>query len=222
MRSKFATLRGWQVQQPSVTRWIAGVSLSLMTVRFVVLYCEAFSAVRSERMADEDLIELCSRGAAADSVKFRSLCLQAKADRAAPILLKATLRAVRTCFADFVESFNSPSRLAILALFCLSGLALPIVKAVSSFVTAHAGATDVLGRLHGLHDSMEGGEESQDDCEVVVLNGGGRAPWMSRLRPRFGSHGRRVRQLTLGALHEPDDEGGMEGVGWSQVRLGST
>jgi hypothetical protein len=168
-------------------------------------------------MADEELIELCGRGAAADSAKFRSLCLNAKAERAAPLLLKAALRAVRTCFQDFTESFSSPSRIALLALFCFSGLALPVVRAVSSFVQIHANG-DALAKLHGLQTA---GEEEQADCEVVVLNGGnGRLSWPSRLRPRFGTRGR-VKQLSLGSSIEECDDPEPEPV-WSTVRLGSS
>ena len=208
----------FQLKQPSVSKWIAVISLSLVLTRLFVLFCESFSAVRSERMADEELIELCGRGAAADSAKFRSLCLNAKAERAAPLLLKAALRAVRTCFQDFTESFSSPSRIALLALFCFSGLALPVVRAISSFVQIHA-TGDALAKIHGLDTA---GEEAQDDCEVVVLNGGGngRQSWPYHMRSRFVTRGR-VKQLSLGNSIEECDDPEPEAV-WSTVRLGSS
>lgn len=207
----------FELKQPSISRWVAMISLSLVFTRFVVLFCESFSAVRSERLADEELLELCGRGAAADSPKFRTLCLNAKAERAAPLLLKAALRAVRTCFHDFSESFSSPSRIALLALFCFSGLALPVVRAVSSFLHIHA-SNDALAKLHGLG---VGGEEDQPDCEVMVIDDGGdhrRFPY--RLRPRFGMRGR-AKQLTLGNAIEECDDVGQDPV-WSTVRLGSS
>lgn len=207
----------FELKQPSVSRWVAIVSLALVLARFVVLFCEAFSAVRSERLADEELLELCGRGAAADSPKFRTLCLNAKAERAAPLLLKAALRAVKTCFQDFSESFSSPSRIALLALFCFSGLALPVVRAVSSFVHIHA-AGDALAKLHGVG---VGGEEDQTDCEVMVLDdGSGRSRFPYRLRPRFGTRGR-AKQLTLGNAIEEDCDDDDTQV-WSTVRLGSS
>jgi hypothetical protein len=201
---------------PSITRWVTVISGALVVMRFVVLFCEAFSVVRSERLADEDLIELCSRGAAADSVKFRTLCLQAKADRAAPIFLKAVLRAIRTAFADFTESFNSPAKIAILLLFVLSGLALPVVKAVSALATAHL--SPVADAVHGYGLPAEGDQEA---CEVVVLNGGGRKPWLDRLRPLRGRG--RVRHLTLRSGFdddENDDENGRHTALWEPVQLG--
>jgi len=125
------------LRAPSVTRWVAVGSACLVFIRFFVLFCESFSVVRSERLADADLLELCGRGAAADSQKFRTLCLQAKAERAAPLLFKAVLRAMRTAFHDFADSVNSPMKIVILILFVVSGLALPVVKAVSSLAAAH-------------------------------------------------------------------------------------
>lgn len=202
---------------PSITRWVTVISGALVLMRFVVLFCEAFSVVRSERIADEDLIELCSRGAAADSVKFRTLCLQAKADRAAPILFKAVLRAIRTAFADFTESFNSPAKLAILLLFVLSGLALPVVKAVSALATAHM--TPVRNGIHGYGLPSESDREA---CEVVVLNGGGRRPWLDRLRARGMRNGARARQLTLQSDFDEDDDEAEAGhaVVWEPAHLG--
>ena len=203
------------VPKPSVSKWLAMISLSLVCTRLFVLFCESFSAIRSERMADEELLELCGRGAAADSVKFRSLCLNAKADRAAPLLLKAALRAVKTSFQDFTESFSSPSRIALLALFCLSGLALPVVRAITSFLQLHA-AGDVLARLHG---AGAPGEEDQEECNVVVLNGGANSTWRSRLRPRFGTRGR-AKMLSLGSAIEECEDAEPAAV-WTPIRLGS-
>ena len=214
-------LRGMGIRQllgpaPSVTRWIAVISGALVVIRFVCLFCESFSVVRSERLADDDLIELCGRGAAADSVKFRSLCLQAKADRAAPILFKAVLRAIRTAFADFTESFNSPTKIAILLLFVLSGLALPVVKAVSALATAHL--APMVDGAHGYGLPSEGDHEA---CEVVVLNGRGKRPWLDRLRPRRMGNGARVRQLTLhDAYDDEEDADAAPQPVWETVQLG--
>ena len=201
---------------PSVTRWVVVLSGALVLIRLFVLFCESFSVVRSERLADDDLIELCGRGAAADSAKFRSLCLQAKADRAAPLIFKAVLRAIRTSFADFSECFSSPSRIAILVLFVVSGLALPVVKAVSALATAHL--TPVANAINGYGLPSETDHEA---CEVVVLNGDGRRSWMNRLRPRHLSSRARIRELAVPApLDEDDDEYMCGGAIWKPVNLG--
>jgi len=167
-------------------------------------------------VSDDKLLELCSRGAAAESTKFRQLCLQAKADRAAPLLFKAILKALRTTFSEFAESFNSPARIAMLFLFCLSGLALPIVKTVTSLAAAYLGP-DSLGRMQGMHMHDD---DDQEACEVVVLNGGrSGSSWSSRLRqlPRIT---RRRDRLTLTKLNEDEDQ--YDDSPWASVKLGNS
>lgn len=209
--------RGTTIRAPSITKWMLLVSTSLLFVRVFVLFCESYSQVHSERVSDDQLLELCSRGAASDSTKFRHLCLQAKADRAAPLVFKAILKSLRTTFSEFSESFNSPTRIAMLLLFCLSGLALPVVKTMSSLAAAYLGP-DSLARIQGglhLHD-----EDDQEACEVVVLNGGrGSTSWANQLRhfPRTVT-GRRNR-LTLTRMEQDavDDD---ESSRWANVKLG--
>jgi len=193
---------------PSVSKWLLFITASLALVRIIVLFSESYSVVRSERLADDQLIELCSRGVAAESDKFRTLCLQARAERAAPLVFKALLRAIRTAFSDFAEQFNSPSRIAILLLFCLSGLALPIVKMVSN-LAGHWLRPDAV--FNGLHNAHHG--DVRDACEVLVLNGG--APsWTDRLRILPS---RANRRLTLGTLEELSGDDGV----WDPIHFGS-
>ena len=112
--------------------------MTLLTVaRAVVLFVESYSAVRSERLADSDLMNLCVDGSAAHSADFRALCIKKKAERASPVLLKALLRACSTAFADFCEVFSSWTKIGLLVLFCLTGIAAPVVKAVALLCTAH-------------------------------------------------------------------------------------
>lgn len=225
--SRILQWRGLAVQPPSVTRWMLLISSSLLFVRVFVLFCESYSAVHSERVADDRLLELCARGAASDSTKFRQLCLQAKADRAAPLVFKAILKAIKTTFSDFTESFNSPARIAALVLFCLSGLALPVVKAVSSIATAYLGPSALhpfarLHGLHGLHAMNVAGEEEQEACEVMVLNGGkggGSSSWANRLRRlprRFAGNRLTMHSLNEGGESDEDDASAM----FTSVKLG--
>jgi hypothetical protein len=60
------------------------------------------------------------------------LCLRKRAERAAPIVLKAVLRAVTTAFSEFCEVFSSPSRVALLVLFSITGIAAPVMKALAA------------------------------------------------------------------------------------------
>lgn len=204
---------GPSLRAPSVTRWLFLISACVVFVRIFVLFCESYSQVNSERLSDNQLLELCSRGAASESTKFRQLCLQTKAERAAPLVFKAVLKAIRTTFSDFTESVNSPAKLALLLLFCLSGLALPVVKAVSSIATAYLGP-HALERVQGLHLHED---DEQEACEVVVLNGPrGRKSWASSL----ALPGRRRSKLTLAGLQEDSEEEHAQHQ-WSRVYLGT-
>ena len=104
----------------------------LTFARVVVCLVEAYSEVRHERMADEGLIRLCNdpTSEATAAPDMRALCLRKRAERAAPIVLKAVLRAVTTAFSEFCEVFSSPSRVALLVLFSITGIAAPVVKAL--------------------------------------------------------------------------------------------
>ena len=107
--------------------------LTILTIaRIVVCLVEAYSEVRHERLADEGLMKLCGdpTADATAAPDLRALCLRKRAERAAPILLKAVLRAVTTAFTEFCEVFSSPSRVALLVLFSITGIAAPVVKAL--------------------------------------------------------------------------------------------
>lgn len=168
-----------------VSSWVSILSIGLFLTRFVVLFSESWSMVRSERAADATLLRMCSQGVADESPKFRSLCIQARADQAAPLLFKVTLRSIRTAFSDFLETFHSPTRVALLVLFCVSGLALPVVKAISAIVASHLNhdpLKSIRGRKRrsrgGYGDDKDGDDDYNDDsqdheaCSVVVLEGG--------------------------------------------------
>lgn len=109
------------------------MGLTFLTfARVVVCLVEAYSEVRHERLADEGLMRLCNdpTSEAAVAPDMRALCLRKRAERAAPIVLKAVLRAVTTAFSEFCEVFSSPSRVALLVLFSITGIAAPVVKAL--------------------------------------------------------------------------------------------
>ena len=88
---------------------IITAALTFLTfARIVVCLVEAYVAVRTERMADEGLMRTCNdpMQEAAAAPDFRALCLRKRAERAAPIVLKAVLRAVTTAFSEFCEVFT--------------------------------------------------------------------------------------------------------------------
>lgn len=127
-----------RLTQPRRVITLVSSLCTLLTVaRVVVLFVESWSAVASEREADAELMQMCDVGTAAQSADFRALCVRKRADRASPVLLKALLRACSTAFADFCELFSSWSKVALLVLFALTGIAAPIVKALAALFTAH-------------------------------------------------------------------------------------
>ena len=153
----------------------AGLTL-LTFARVVVCLVEAYSEVRHERLADEGLMRLCNDPTqdAAAAPDLRALCLRKRAERAAPIVLKAVLRAVTTAFSEFCEVFSSPSRVALLVLFSITGIAAPVVKAlVALFVQSlKRRRLKRSGVKYATSDSEDTDEDERDDghFQVVEIN----------------------------------------------------
>jgi len=123
---------------------VGGIISVISFSRICVLFLEALSAVKDERSQDAELLVICASGAARGSMKMRAACLQAQADRASPIILKAVLRAVSIAFEDFSESVSSPGKLFVVVMFVVSSLFLPI----TSYVRAIFPADSVVGSPH--------------------------------------------------------------------------
>lgn len=92
---------------------------------------------------------------------MRAACLQAQADRASPLLLKAVVKAVSTAWREFSESVATPFGFATVVLFILSSLLLPIIPWIKAVLTTWAG------------DDEWQDEHRDSDLEhhIVVLNG---------------------------------------------------
>ena len=149
----------------------------LTFARIVVCLVEAYSQVRHERLADEGLMRLCNdpTSEAAVAPDMRALCLRKRAERAAPIVLKAVLRAVTTAFSEFCEVFSSPSRVALLVLFSLTGIAAPVVRALAALFVQNIKKRRM--RKHAAKyvtsDSEDSDGDDEDDdghFQVVEIN----------------------------------------------------
>lgn len=143
--------------------WCSTVLTIVSMARVLVLFLEAVAVVRDERRHDHELLELCSGGAARGSAKMRSACLQAHAERASPILLKAIVRAISTAWMEFAETIASPLGFASVVLFIFSSLLLPIVPWARAVLTAWAGEDDE--NEQNLH------RDGDLETHVIVLNG---------------------------------------------------
>ena len=157
---------------PKVTsrRLVAWVTTALAIISFsrvAVLFLESLSVVREERNADHDLLELCRSGAGKQSPKMRTACLQANAERASPVVLKAIVRAVSTTFREFAESVNSPFGFATVALFVLSSLVLPIMPMIRAVTGAWRTRS-----VQNLHRDLDYESDDMENTHVVVMPAG--------------------------------------------------
>lgn len=161
--------------------WISMVLMAISFARVLVLFLEAMAIVSDERGQDSELLELCKSGQARGSPKLRAACLQAQAERASPLVLKAMVRAVSTAWREFSDSVATPFGFATMVLFILSSLLLPVIPWIKAILTAWAGDDDDLQDSH-----------RDDDLEhhIVVLNGD--TGWM---QPRVGVRKRMARRL---------------------------
>ena len=151
-----------------VLRFVATGLAILSFARIAVLVIESYSQVRNERYEDEDLMRACDNGIASQSADFRALCLKKRSERSAPVLLKALLRACTTCFTDFCESMSSPTKVFMLVLFCLTGIAAPVVKAF-----AHLFVQSMRSRRWKSVDDLDSGSDDDQVPEVAVLSHNG-------------------------------------------------
>lgn len=166
---------------------IVTAALTFLTfARVVVCLVEAYVEVRSERLADEGLMRMCNDPSqqASAAPDFRTLCVRKRAERAAPIVLKAVLRAVTTAFSEFCEVFSSPSRVALLMLFSITGIAAPVVKALAALFVQnlkkrrmrHSGAKYVTS------DSDESDEDGEEEGHYQVVEISPRHAYNTRQR----------------------------------------
>ena len=104
---------------------------------------------------------------------------QAAAASATRDELKALLRAVTTAFADFVEVLSSPTRVLMLVLFTLTGVAAPVVKAASHLAVDHL-RTRRRRRLRDRYARCEDGDsssgEDDDPKPTVIMLGAPQTP----------------------------------------------
>ena len=146
--------------------------------RVMVLFLEAVATVRDERGQDAELLDICQRGEARGSAKMRAACLQAQADRASPLILKAVVRAVSTAWREFSDSVATPFGFATMILFVISSLLLPIIPWIRAILTAWAG-----------DDNDFPDDRSDLEHHIVVLNGD--TSWMPTrpgVRKRMARH----------------------------------
>ena len=203
-----ATLRhaARNLAAPSPRRAVAMVASAaslLAFARVAVLVLESYSAVRGERLADEELMRMCRAQAAQGSADFRALCLKKRAEQASPVVFKALLRACASAFSDFAESMSSPTKVLLLILFCFTGVAAPVVKAVSTLLVDNLKQRRRRWCRKDKHSDSDDSdnEDGHRHSEVVTVSSGPdpAARWGRSLRRSV----RRLRARGPRALCEP-------------------
>ena len=189
---------------------VVAASAVLSLVRVTILFAESWASVRAERAGDAALLQMCEEQTLATSDKFRNACLAARADSAAPVLLKTLMRSVHTAFTDFCESFNTPTRLCLLTLFLLSGVSAPICKALVTTLMRGAAAN---------HDE----DTDYENTRLVILPPDYNEKSSPRSRVR-----RRLRNTYTHRVHEGESDDEMfhecgqepaEGNGWAPLQV---
>ena len=126
-------MRFQTLNTPKVAALVTGIVALLGVARVGCLFAESYAVVREERNQDSELVELCARGDARNSPKMRAACLQARSDRASPVIAKALVHAFTTAVKDFGETFGSPFKLSVLALFLASSIVSPLIGWLRAF-----------------------------------------------------------------------------------------
>jgi len=164
-----------------ITALVSALLALISFARVAVLFLEAMALVRDEREQDGELLRLCREGAARGSVKMRSACLQANADQASPLVLKAIVRAVGTAWAEFYATVSTPfGALAVLGFFAIS-LVMPVLPWARALAAAFGASSAPLD-----DDDLEASSHV-----VVVANGGADYAPKGAMRRRLS----RVRNL---------------------------
>ena len=148
----------------------AVASALLCVTQFVVRFLESFATVRGERAQDLELLSVCASGAAKDSPRMRAACLSAQAERASPLMLKAVVHTAHSMYQDFVTATGTPFSFAVVLLFVVTSLAMPM----RSWLTLLLGA---------------GRDDGPSSNHVVVVAGDG----MDGMHA-YGPSGRGMRQ----------------------------
>ena len=102
-------------------------------------------------------------------------------------------------FTDFVEAFSSPTRVVLLILFTLTGVAAPVVKVVSAIAVDNLKRRRRRTRMraHSCESGTSSDEDDNDKQTIVVVGGGRSSPPLLGMRRLFSNEfvrGNTVRQ----------------------------
>ena len=155
---------------PDAVRTSVGIVVpcivGLLLLRFMVLVAEARAMIVTERSSDDELMLLCTSGAARESAHMRAACMKATVDRASPALARALTRGAYAFASELYALFSEPFKACSLlgAVGVLS--VLPWVGTLWTVLIAGNVAEVSRGR----------GGSGEGDHTVVILRNG-EMPW---------------------------------------------
>jgi hypothetical protein len=169
--------------------------IGLLLLRFMVLVMEARAMIVTERSSDDELMHLCTSGAARESAHMRAACMKATVDRASPALARALTRGAYAFASELCAIFSEPFKACSLlgAVGVLS--VLPWVGTLWTVLIAGNAAELARGR---------GAGGAGDGEHTVVILRNGEMPW----DPAGGRHASlRFRSPTEDALKRRESVG---------------
>jgi len=140
---------------------LSTTAIGLTALRYLVVYFETFSIIRSEREQDHELLELCASGAGRSSPRMQATCMDATAARASPLLLAVFMRSASVFGHELYSLVAQPLQSVTgLSMLTMVGIA-PWLAPLKTFLM-----TQLLRR-----DTVSAETDYRDDHVVVLTNG---------------------------------------------------
>jgi len=140
---------------------LSATAVGLAVLRYLVVFFETFSIVRSEREQDHELLELCASGAGRSSPRMQATCMDATAARASPLLLAVFMRSASVFGHELYSLVAQPLQSVTgLSMLTVVGIA-PWLAPLKTFLM-----TQLLRR-----GTVSAETDYRDDHIVVLSNG---------------------------------------------------
>lgn len=157
-------------QVPDARRVLALLIALAVLARCTVLYAEAYSLILNQRIDDDELIQICSEGAASRSPRMRSACLDAQSERSSPAIVKAFQHAAYRMTSEICGIMGTPVALAFAALsllLLLGSWPLAMIVRTAAIVGRLANENDYRqSPFRSEHSIVVVGQESDDELEM--------------------------------------------------------
>lgn len=115
-------------------------------LRFFVIFLETIELVRGERDADVELLDLCATGAARNSPKMQSACMQASAARASPMIVAAIMKSITVflteCWGLVAQPMQAMTGLGLVTIMGLTPWLAPLKALLMARTSASTSDTD--------------------------------------------------------------------------------